>query len=92
MSKTYKDQRRWDSRNYWNKNIFGWGYRQPPAPKDINEPVSYNLYRYPCGNESAKHWYRYSWHKLRQETKRKIHHGDYDNIVSKPINVDWIIC
>lgn len=89
MSKTYKDQRRWDSRNYWKNLPFRWGL--PPAPKDINEPTTYNLYTYPCGNSGANYWHNYSWRKLRRDVRHYIHNGDYDNIPRKPINVDWII-
>ena len=90
MSKTYKDQRRWDANNYWNKNFVGLG--SLPEPKDINKPDNHGLYRFCCGNKTAKFWYNWSWRKLRRETKYKIYMKDYDNIIGKPENVDWNIC
>lgn len=39
----------------------------------------------------ARYWRRWSYKKLRDNTKKLIREEKWDDIVSKPENVDWII-
>lgn len=90
MSRTFKDQRRWDYREYWRN--MEWS-RSDGSPLPHQEPIGhYDIYRFPIGGDcDAKWWYTWSNRKYRRLVKRLIRQNNFDDIPKKPINVDWII-
>ena len=107
MSKTWLHQKRYESKKYWRESanrsepvhlkISAHGIivkSYPPEPKDLNEPRTRDLYRYPvCNNYSnAKWWQKWSNRKARHKVRELIKKGRYTEAKHlKPENIDWHI-
>lgn len=90
MSKTYKDQRRYDYYE-WLSNHEYHNETGGPAAKDINEPDSLKLSKFYTSSSCAQYYYKWANRKYRRANRKKLRQGDYDNFDKKPINVDWMI-